>query len=85
MQEVGINLSNARPQFLSDELARCATLLITMGCGESCPHVPGLLREDWPLADPKGQSPGAVRAIRDEIRARVEDLVQHRGFGKYQP
>lgn len=82
MKEAGIELSSAQPQFLSDELARRASLLVTMGCGEACPHVPGLAREDWPLPDPKGQTLGAVRAIRDEIRARVEDLLQRYGLGK---
>jgi arsenate reductase len=82
MREAGIELSSAQPQFLSDELARRASLLVTMGCGEACPHVPGLAREDWPLPDPKGQTLGAVRAIRDEIRARVEDLLQRYGLGK---
>lgn len=85
MKEAGIDLSTAQPQFLSDEIARRASLLVTMGCGEACPHVPGLVREDWPLADPKGQKLDAVRAIRDEIRTRIEDLVQRRGFGKHEP
>jgi arsenate reductase (thioredoxin) len=76
MEEVGIDLSGVRPQFLSDELARSATLLVTMGCGEACPIVPGLRREDWPLPDPKGQTLDTVRAIRDEIRVRVEDLIR---------
>ncbi len=54
MREVGIDLSNGRPQFLSDDLANTASLLVTMGCGEACPFVPGLERSDWPLEDPKG-------------------------------
>jgi arsenate reductase len=82
MQEVGIDLSQARPQFLSEELARRANLLITMGCGEACPSVPGLEREDWPLADPKGQSVGAVREVRDEIKRRVQDLLSRRTIAK---
>jgi arsenate reductase len=76
MQEVGIDLSTAAPRKLTDELARGATLLVTMGCGEACPVVPGLRREDWPLEDPKGKPPSRVREIRDEIRARIEDLVR---------
>jgi len=76
MNEVGIDLSTARPQKLTDELARGATMLVTMGCGEACPVVPGLRREDWPLEDPKGKPMQRVREIRDDIRARVEDLLR---------
>lgn len=75
MAEVGIDLSNARPQRLTTELARQGSLLVTMGCGDACPHVPGLRRDDWPLQDPKGQSLERVRAIRDEIRMRVRRLL----------
>ncbi len=78
MLEVGIDLSNVRPQFLSQELAQSSDLLITMGCGESCPVVPGLEREDWPLVDPKGQSIEAVRGIRDEIRRLVRNFLVRR-------
>jgi protein-tyrosine-phosphatase len=80
MQEIGIDLSNAKPQKLTDELARDAQLLITMGCGDKCPYVPGLRRDDWPLRDPKGQSIVEVRAIRDEIKTRVESLLNHEGL-----
>jgi arsenate reductase (thioredoxin) len=76
MTEVGIDLANNKPQKLTEELARTATLLITMGCGDECPVVPGLRRDDWPLPDPKGQGLDAVRAIRDDIRARVEKLIR---------
>jgi arsenate reductase len=76
MREVGIDLSAARPELLTDDLARRSDLLITMGCGAACPVVPGLRREDWPLDDPKAQSLDRVRAIRDEIRARVVDLLE---------
>ena len=75
MQEVGIDLSGARPRKLTADLAAEAQLLITMGCGDECPVVPGVRRDDWPLDDPKGQSFERVRAIRDDIRARVEALV----------
>jgi arsenate reductase len=81
MQEVGIDLSNARPQKLTDELARGAQLLITMGCGDKCPYVPGLRRDDWPLRDPKGQPMEEVRAIRDDIRSRVQSLLGEEGLG----
>jgi arsenate reductase len=70
MREVGIELADAKPQLLSDELASKSTLLITMGCGEACPVVPGLERDDWPLEDPKGKSVERVREIRDDVQAR---------------
>src|SRR5689334_13462838 len=63
MREVGVDLSEQRPQLLSDELARSASLLVTMGCGEACPAVPGLRRDDWPLEDPKGKPIERVREI----------------------
>jgi arsenate reductase len=75
MKEVGIDLSNAKPQLLTEELARDANLLVTMGCGDKCPFVPGLKVEDWLLPDPKGQSLDAVRTIRDEVKRRVDQLV----------
>ena len=76
MREVGIDLSSNVPQKLTADLARGAALLVTMGCGEECPVVPGLAREDWPLEDPKGKPADRVREIRDEIRARVVALVE---------
>lgn len=75
MKEVGIDLSEATPTLLTETLAQSASLLITMGCGDECPVVPGLPREDWPLEDPKGKSIETVRAIRDDIRARVVALL----------
>ena len=75
MQEEGIDLSGARPRKLTPELAAEAQLLITMGCGDECPYVPGLRRDDWPLEDPKGKPIERVRAIRDDIRARVQSLI----------
>lgn len=75
MQEVGIDLSHAKPQKLTEELAKDGQLLITMGCGDKCPYVPGLRRDDWPLQDPKGLPIAEIRAIREEIRSRVQDLV----------
>jgi protein-tyrosine-phosphatase len=77
MREAGIDLSGAKPQKLTHALASEAQLLITMGCGDSCPYVPGLKRDDWPLRDPKGLPLEEVRAIRDEIRARVQALLDH--------
>lgn len=75
MQEVGIDLSEAKPQRLTEELAQGAELLVTMGCGDECPYVPGLRRADWPLRDPKGLALDEVRTIRDGIRERVERLI----------
>lgn len=76
MREVHIELEGRTPQKLTDELARTASLLITMGCGEACPLVPGLRRMDWPLEDPKGKSVERVREIRDEVKGRVEALLE---------
>lgn len=75
MHEAGIEIAGVTPRLLTRELAERAQLLVTMGCGEACPFVPGLRREDWSLADPKGQPLESVRAIRDEIRRRVEQLL----------
>ena len=76
MRDAGIDLSGATPQKLTEALAREAQLLITMGCGDECPYVPGLRVEDWPLEDPKGKPMARVREIRDDIKARVEGLVE---------
>jgi arsenate reductase len=80
MREVGMDLSAAQPQKLTPELAQGANLLITMGCGDECPFIPGLRRDDWPLSDPKGKSLAGVREIRDEIRARVTKLIEQEGL-----
>ena len=78
MREAGIDLSAATPRRLTDELAKQATLLVTMGCDEACPVVPGLEHIDWALPDPKGLPLERVRVIRDEIRNRVAALVTDR-------
>ncbi|OJV44680.1 MAG: low molecular weight phosphatase family protein [Acidobacteriales bacterium 59-55] len=75
MREEGIDLSSAKPQKLTAALAQNAEMLITMGCGDECPYVPGLRRDDWPLPDPKGQGIEAVRRTRDEIKERVLRLL----------
>lgn len=75
MREEGIELEGVMPQRLTLELASGADLLVTMGCGDACPHVPGLAREDWPLPDPKGRPLEEVRVIRAEIRDRVAKLI----------
>ena len=75
MRDVGIDLSKAVPVVLTAERAAGASLLVTMGCGEECPVVPGATRKDWPIDDPKNQPPARVREIRDEIRNRIIDLL----------
>jgi arsenate reductase len=80
MGEVGVDLSAAPTSRLTMELAQRAQMLITMGCGDECPVVPGLKRDDWPLEDPKGKPLVRVRQIRDEIHQRVEALLQHEGW-----
>jgi arsenate reductase len=82
MGEVGIDLSGAVPQQLTIDLARQGQVLITMGCGDQCPFVPGARIEDWPLPDPKGQPIEVVRGIRDEIRNRVADLIRREDAGR---
>ena len=81
MREAGIDLSQASPQYLSSDLCKGAHMLITMGCGDECPLVPGLERDEWPLEDPKGQPVERVRQIRDEIKKRVAGLIKERQWG----
>lgn len=71
----GIDLSTQCPQKLTPELASTATWLITMGCGDECPVVPGTKRDDWPIQDPKGQAPETVSAIINDIDRRVRELI----------
>ena len=80
MRELGIDISDRQPQRLTESLAENASLLITMGCGDECPYVPGLERDDWPLTDPKNRPLSEVRRIRDEIRDRVAGLIESRGW-----
>ncbi|NVI96987.1 arsenate reductase ArsC [Myxococcus sp. AM009] len=82
MAEVDIDLTGARPQRLTDELAQGAQWLITMGCGDACPYVPGLKRGDWPLEDPKGKPVERVREIRDDVRSRVLALLAQEGWAR---
>jgi arsenate reductase len=82
MRELGVDLSKAKPRRLTHALARRAELLITMGCGEACPVVPGLRRDDWPLEDPKGKPLARVREIRDDVERRVRHLVAQEGWFK---
>ena len=82
MNEVGIDLSGAPTSQLTTDLAHRAQVLITMGCGDQCPVVPGLKRDDWALEDPKGKDMARVRDIRDDIRRRVQALIEHEGWRK---
>jgi arsenate reductase len=80
MREVGIDLSQHAPQRLTPELASTAQFLITMGCGDECPYVPGTERDDWQLDDPKEQPMEAVRRIRDDIQRRIGAFVKSHGW-----
>jgi arsenate reductase (thioredoxin) len=80
MKEMGIDLATAVPRRLTDDLARHADILVTMGCGDECPVVPGLERDDWPLEDPKGKPIERVRQIRDDVERRVRKLLTERGW-----
>jgi arsenate reductase len=82
MGEVHIDLSRAQPQLLTTELAANARVLVTMGCGEKCPVLPGVKIVDWPLEDPKGKPIERVREIRDEIRERVRQFVDENGWSR---
>ena len=80
MNEAGIDLAGARPRRLDAALAQQAQMLITMGCGDQCPVVPGAARDDWPLDDPKGQPVARVRQIRDDIARLVRALIAREGW-----
>ena len=75
MAEVGIDIAGEHPKPWTDEVVHAADVVVTMGCGDACPFVPGRRYEDWQLDDPAGRDLGAVRAIRDEIRDRVQTLI----------
>jgi protein-tyrosine-phosphatase len=76
MGELGIDLSDLKPRLLTRELAEQADVVVTMGCGDACPYIPGKRYIDWELPDPKGRPLTEVRAIRDEIARRIERLVR---------
>jgi arsenate reductase len=82
MREVGVDLSDAKPQKLTAGLAQNAEMLVTMGCGDECPYVPGLRRDDWPLPDPKGQGIETVRQTRDDIKRRILQLLAQEQLSK---
>ncbi len=79
MRELGVEIENARPQGLDDELVSWADVVVTMGCGDACPVLPGKRYVDWSLPDPQGRTRPEVRAIRDEIRRRIDDLCTELG------
>jgi len=76
MAEVGIDIANNQPKILTTEAVQQSDVVITMGCGDTCPFFPGKRYEDWVLDDPAGQGIESVRVIRDEIKKRVEDLLK---------
>ena len=82
MREVGIDLTATTTTRLTPELAGQAQMLVTMGCGDECPYVPGAQRDDWPLEDPKGKPIERVREIRDDIRDRIRALVEREGWSQ---
>ncbi|MGH2899295.1 MAG: arsenate reductase ArsC [Solirubrobacteraceae bacterium] len=75
MDELGIDLRAETPKLLTDELTRWADVVVTMGCGDACPYIPGKRYLDWELADPKGRPLDEVRATRDEIARRIDELI----------
>jgi arsenate reductase len=79
MREAGIDIAGRQPKILEYDVARDSDVIVTMGCGDTCPVFPGKRYEDWALDDPAGQDVAAVRPIRDQIRARVERLLQELG------
>jgi protein-tyrosine-phosphatase len=79
MAEVGIDIAGEQPARWTVDALRTADVVITMGCGDTCPYLPGVRIEDWPLEDPAGQGLDAVRRIRDQIRGRVEQLLADLG------
>jgi arsenate reductase (thioredoxin) len=82
MQEVGLDVSKATPQRLTADLAAGARHLVTMGCAEECPYLPGLRVEDWPLEDPKRKPAEKVREIREDVRRRVQALIDANGWSR---
>jgi protein-tyrosine-phosphatase len=79
MAEVGIDIAGEQPQRWTDDMLQQTDVVVTMGCGDTCPVVPGVRYEDWPLDDPAGQPVDAVRPVRDEIERRVRDLLGRLG------
>jgi arsenate reductase len=82
MRELSIDLTGAKPLLLTPELAAGSRLLVTMGCGDECPYIPGVEIQDWPLDDPKGRPLDEVRRIRERVKGRVAALVRDRGWAR---
>jgi arsenate reductase (thioredoxin) len=80
MTETGIDIAAEQPKRWTEEMVQAADVVVTMGCGDTCPFIPGQRYEDWSLPDPAGQSLDAVRPIRDEIEARVRRLIAQLGL-----
>ena len=76
LEELGVDIGEAFPKPLTDEVVRAADVVVTMGCGDACPIYPGKRYEDWELDDPAGQGVESVRVIRDDIRGRIEQLIR---------
>ena len=76
MAEIGIDIASARPRILTTDAVEASDVVVTMGCGDACPFYPGKRYEDWVLDDPAGQGIEVVRRVRDDIRQRVEDLIE---------
>ncbi len=79
MSEVGLDITGESPRKLTDEMARGADVIVTMGCGDECPYYPGKRYDDWELTDPAGQPLEVVRGVRDDIRRRVSELLAELG------
>jgi arsenate reductase (thioredoxin) len=79
MAERGIDITGGQPKRWTDEMVEAADVVVTMGCGDTCPFIPGRRYEDWTLPDPAGQPVEAVRPVRDEIEARVRELLNSLG------
>lgn len=79
MNEVGIDIAGYVPQRFTDDMLASVDVVVTMGCGDTCPYIPGKRYIDWPLDDPRGQSLDVVRRVRDEIRRLVADLLAELG------
>ncbi|GAB1640568.1 arsenate reductase ArsC [Krasilnikovia sp. MM14-A1259] len=75
MREVGIDITNQQPKLLDSDSVEASDVVVTMGCGDACPYFPGTRYEDWQLTDPAGQPIEVVRAVRDDIRTRIEKLI----------
>ncbi len=82
MKEVGIDIASAQPQLWTMEMLEVVDVVVTMGCGDACPFLPGKKYVDWPLEDPAGRGVDAVRPIRDEIQRLVEDLIAQIALGE---